>query len=154
MTSVIVSVPAQTRSGHFRIQVRNVIACARFLNTCISNSWNGAADNLYYAALRKLQFLIRLHLRVVRGWNLARGKPMWFHVRIFSDIYPQSQLRSFIDVIISLCIATCFGPYGPSSGEYSYYLKKLREDHCYHNGSVVHKFVSYYIEGSRGRNML
>jgi hypothetical protein len=26
-------------------------------------------------------------------------------------------------------------------------LKHLREIHRYHNGSVVHKFVSYYIEG-------
>jgi hypothetical protein len=33
-----------------------------------------------------------------------------------SDIYLQSQLRIFIDVIISLSITTCFGPYGPSSG--------------------------------------
>jgi hypothetical protein len=39
-----------------------------------------------------------------------------------SDIYLQSQLRNFIDVIISLCITTCFGPYGPSSGEYNYYV--------------------------------
>jgi hypothetical protein len=27
------------------------------------------------------------------------------------------------------------------------FLKHLRESHRYHNGSVVHKFVSYYIEG-------
>jgi hypothetical protein len=26
-------------------------------------------------------------------------------------------------------------------------LKHLRESHRYPNGSVVHKFVSYYIEG-------
>jgi hypothetical protein len=37
-----------------------------------------------------------------------------------SDIYLQSQLRVFfIDVIISLSITTCFGPYGPSSSEYN-----------------------------------
>jgi hypothetical protein len=36
-----------------------------------------------------------------------------------SDIYLQLQLRIFIDVIISLSITTCFGPYGPSSGEYN-----------------------------------
>jgi hypothetical protein len=64
-----------------------------------------------------------------------------------SDIYLQSQLRSFIDVIISLSITTCFGPYGPSSGECNYYLKHLRESQHYPNGSVVHKFVTYYIEG-------
>jgi hypothetical protein len=44
-------------------------------------------------------------------------------------------------------ITTCFDPYRPSSGEYNYYLKHLRENHRYHNASVVHKFVSYYIEG-------
>jgi hypothetical protein len=64
-----------------------------------------------------------------------------------SDIYLQSQLRIFIDVIISLSITTCFGPYGPSSGEFNYYLKHLRESHHYPTGSVVHEFVTYYIEG-------
>jgi hypothetical protein len=44
-----------------------------------------------------------------------------------SDIYPQSQLRNFIEVIISLCITTCFGPYRPSSGEYNYYFKNIFE---------------------------
>jgi hypothetical protein len=48
-----------------------------------------------------------------------------------SDIYLQSQLRIFIDVIISLSITTCFGPYGPSSGEYNYQWKHLRESHHY-----------------------
>jgi hypothetical protein len=75
----------------------------------------------------------------------------FFICKNLSDIYLQSQLRVFfIDVIISLCITTCFGPYGPSSGEYNIlflFLKHLRESHRYHNGSVVHKFVSYYIEG-------
>jgi hypothetical protein len=55
------------------------------------------------------------------------------HDKNLSDIYMQSQLRvfvdviispcittcSFIDVIISPCITTCFGPYGPYSGEYN-----------------------------------
>jgi hypothetical protein len=39
-------------------------------------------------------------------------------------VYPQSQLRNLIDVIISLCITTCFGPYAPSSGEYNYTIFK------------------------------
>jgi hypothetical protein len=73
------------------------------------------------------------------------------HDKNLSDIYLQSQLRFFyIDVIISPCITTCFGPYGPSSGEYNIlflFLNHVRESHRYHNGSVVHKFVSYYIEG-------
>jgi hypothetical protein len=30
---------------------------------------------------------------------------------------------------------------------YYLYLKHPRESHCYHNGSAVPKFVSYYIEG-------
>jgi hypothetical protein len=52
--------------------------------------------------------------------------PVEFSLRKnLSDIYPQSQLRNFIDVIISLCITTCFGSYGPSSGEYNYYFKTL-----------------------------
>jgi hypothetical protein len=69
------------------------------------------------------------------------------HVRILQTYNLQSQLRIFIDVIISLSITTCFGPYGPSSSEYNYYLKHLRESYHYPNGSVVHKFVTYYIEG-------
>jgi hypothetical protein len=48
------------------------------------------------------------------------------HVRIFSDI-PAIATENFTDVVISLCITTCFGPYGPSSGEYNYYLKHLRD---------------------------
>jgi hypothetical protein len=66
--------------------------------------------------------------------------------KLFRHI-PTIAIEKFIDVIISLYITTCFGPYGPSSCEYSYnyYLKHLRENHRYHNGSVVHKFVSYYI---------
>jgi hypothetical protein len=64
-----------------------------------------------------------------------------------SDIYPQSQLRNFIDVIISLCTTTCFGPYGLSSGEYNYYFKTSSRKPSLSQLIVVHKFVPYYIEG-------
>jgi hypothetical protein len=54
------------------------------------------------------------------------------------------------DVIIALCITTCFGPYGPSSSEYNIlilFLNIFEKGYRYPNGSVVHKFVSYYMEG-------
>jgi hypothetical protein len=69
------------------------------------------------------------------------------HLRIFQTYTSNRNWEFFIDVIISLCITTCFGPYGPSSGEYNIlflFLKQLRESHRYHNGSVVHK-DSYHI---------
>jgi hypothetical protein len=107
--------------------------------------WIGLAeDRNRWGALVKL--VLNLRGKLSSGLS-SSAQLLKSYVKNLSDIHLQSQLRNFIDVIISLCITTCFGPYGPSSGEYNYYLKHLRESHRYPNGSVVHKFVTYYKKG-------
>jgi hypothetical protein len=49
----------------------------------------------------------------------TRGRVQLVYTKEFSGIYQQSQLMFLIGVIIYHCITTCFGPYGPSSGEYN-----------------------------------
>jgi hypothetical protein len=55
----------------------------------------------------------------------------YFHYVYFSNIYPQSQLIIFISLLYSL-FTTCFGPYGPSSGE------------TQHNKDNLYIFILYY----------
>jgi hypothetical protein len=65
------------------------------------------------------------------------------HEESFRHI-PAIATENFIDVIISVCITTCFGPYGPSSGEYNYHLKHLRESHRYNN-NIIYIYIMYII---------
>jgi hypothetical protein len=45
----------------------------------------------------------------------------------------------FIVVVIGYYLTTCFGPHGPSSGEYNILISPLTssENYRYHNGSAV-----------------
>jgi hypothetical protein len=56
-----------------------------------------------------------------------------------SNIHLQSQLRVFIDVFFTISLTTCFGPFGPSSGESQYILfsHTFPENYRYLNESVV-----------------
>jgi hypothetical protein len=56
-------------------------------------------------------------------------------IRILQTYTCNRNWESFIDVIISPCITTCFGPYGPSSGEYniSSYFYWCYHISLYHN---------------------
>jgi hypothetical protein len=64
-----------------------------------------------------------------------------------SDIYPQSQLRILLMLLYLSVSQHVSAPMGHPQVNTINYLKHLRESHRYHNGSIVHKFVSYYIEG-------
>jgi hypothetical protein len=59
-----------------------------------------------------------------------------FSVERRFGIYPQSQLRILLILaIICFSITTCFGPYGPSSGEHNYHF--------------IHSFIHSFIVPSR-----
>jgi hypothetical protein len=65
------------------------------------------------------------------------------NIRIF-QVKPAITTKRLIGVIIYHRITICFGPYGPSSGEYNILpcLLTSPKRYRYFNGSVVYKYVT------------